>query len=121
MVDVAARTLSDWRWAYDYAGRAIGAEGLYDVSEYVYRLREADALAALIRCAVALRSDRVPKESAAAFIATDARRRDPYLGRSFAWDGARGELSFTASTEKTAERFGGARGSKGVPFPPYPR
>ena len=111
----------NWKWAYNPAGRAVAGEGLYDVSEYVYRVRDADALAALIRCAVGLRSGRVPKESAAEFIATDARCRDPYAARAFAWDAARGELSFTASTEKTAERFGGALGSKRVPFAPYPR
>jgi hypothetical protein len=94
---------------------------VYDVSEYVYRVRDADALAGLIGCAVGLRAGGIAKDSAAGFISSDARCRDPYLARPFAWDAVRGEISFNASTEKTAERFGGAGGSKRVPFAPYAR
>lgn len=109
----------DWTWSYNHAGRRVVSEGHYDVSEYVYRLRDLDALARMMRCAIGLRAAGVPAQAADAFIGREAGCRDPYLARPFAWDAARGELSFTASSETTAQRFSGTEGSKRVFFAAY--
>ena len=112
------RLAPDWRWLYNWTGRALTQEGHYDTSEYIWRLRDGDAFAGLMRCATTLAARKVPREAAAEFIAADAACRDPYGGRGFAWDPARGELSFKAMNEKNAERFGGRSGR--VIFAPYP-
>lgn len=109
----------DWTWLYNYPGKALVTEGVYDVSEYVLRLRDVDALASLLRCATTLRARAIPRESAVGFVAADPACLDPYLGRSFAWNDARAEISFKPGNEKNAERFGGANGR--VTFAPYPR
>lgn len=109
----------DWRWLYNWPGRAVATEIHFDPSEYLWRLRDGDALAALVRCATALRVRKVAVAAAAEFVAAEPACKDPYLARAFAWEGARGELSFKAMNEKSAERFGGANGR--VTFAPYPR
>jgi len=114
-----ARLEKSWRWLYNYPGRAIVAETHYDPSTYVWRLRDGDAFAALMRCAITLRARQVAPEAAGGSIATDPGCVDPHTARPFAWDEAKGELSFKPASKGTAERFGGANGR--VTFAPYPR
>ena len=113
------RLAPDWRWIYNWPGRAITTEIHYDPSEYVWRLRDGDAFAALMRCATLLRSRGIARESAAAFIGADPACVDPYLSRPLAWDEAKSELSFKPANAQNAERFGGANGR--VTFAPYLR
>lgn len=113
------RLAPDWRWIYNWPGRALTTEIHYDQSEYVWRLRDGDALAALMRCSTALRVKGVTRQSAASFIGTEPACVDPLASRPFAWDEAKGELSFKAANAQNALRFGGADGR--VIFAPYPR
>lgn len=113
------RIAPSWRWMYNWSGRAIVAETHYDPSNYLWRLRDGDAFASLMRCATTLRAGNVAPEAAAAFIASNPACIDPFNARAFAWDAASGEISFKAASEGTDERFGGANGR--VTFAPYPR
>ena len=109
----------DWTWAYNFAGRSIVAEESFDASDFAYRLRDVDALARLIRCAVGLRANAIAVASAAAFVSSDPACLDPYLSRPFAWDAGRGELSFKPGFAGNVDRLGGGNGR--VAFAPYPR
>lgn len=108
----------NWTWAYNFAGRSIVAEQSFDASDHVYRLRDADALGGLMRCAVGLRANRIPIASAAGFVSSDPACSDPYLSRPFAWDASRAELSFKPGFAASVDRLGGTKGR--VTFAPYP-
>lgn len=75
----------DWRWLYNWPGRAVATEIHFDPSEYPWRLRDGDALAALMRCATALRVRKVASAAAAEFVAAEPACEDPHLARAFAW------------------------------------
>ena len=107
----------DWTWAYNYTGKSFAAEAPPDHAEYVYRVRDTDALAALIRCVIALRRSETRAEGAAAFVAQSPACRDPY-GGSFAWSPDGGTLSFKPRSPGQVKRFGGS-GDR-VIFAAYP-
>lgn len=109
----------DWKWAFNYPGRSVVAEGAYDVSEYIYRLRDADGLAATLRCVVALRRAGTPREAAAAFVASSPACADPYASAPLRWDAERAEVSFMAGWPRHLERLGGANGR--IRFAAYAR
>jgi hypothetical protein len=111
-------TQVDWTWAYNLPGKGIAAEQAPDLAEYIYRVRDVDALAATIRCVIALRRGGVAMEAAAAFVAASPACRDPY-GGPLGWKAESGELSFRARSPGQAKRFGGA-GDR-VVFAAYPR
>jgi hypothetical protein len=99
-------TTADWKWLYNYPGKAIASESSPDLSEYVYRLRDLDALAALARCVIGLQRTRTGRDAAAAFVTQSKSCRDPY-GGAFEWNPGRAELSFRPRASGQAKRFGG--------------
>lgn len=113
----AERARKDWRWAYNFTGRSLAADGMYDFASYVYRVRDGDALAALVRCVVALRVARVPAESAGAFAASDPGCRDPYTGSGFSWEAQARTRAFKPAEPGSVARLGGSAGL--VRFAPY--
>lgn len=116
--DAARHLEPGWSWAYNFTGHSVVAESPFDPGEYVYRLRDADALTGLVRCAVGLRAKRLPAVSAAAFVSSEPSCRDPYGARAFAWDPVRAELSFKPGFAGNVQRLGGHDGR--VAFAPYP-
>lgn len=108
-----------WRWVQNYHGRALTADSHFDIARYLYRLRDAGALTAMMRCVVRLRAHGIAEASAAGAVAADPACRDPYLARAFAWDPAKAELSFRPQDEPSVERYGGSNGR--VRFAPYAR
>jgi hypothetical protein len=109
----------DWGWFYNYVGHAFVAEQAFDAGDYAYRLRDGDALAALVRCVVALRASTITPEDAPSFVASAPPCRDPYLDRPFSWDGERATVSFKVGWPDNVKRLGGADGR--VIFAPYLR
>jgi len=107
----------DWTWAYNFTGKSVAAEASPPLTEYFYRLRDLDALAAAARCTVALRRRAVAVAAAGDFVASSPACRDPYEGRPLAWDVERGELSFRARSPGQVKRFGGS--GERVAFAPY--
>jgi len=81
-------------------------------------LDPADALAATVRCVIALRRGAVAMGAAASFVATSPACRDPY-GGALEWKAESGELSFRTRSKNQAKRFGGT-GDR-VIFAAYPR
>lgn len=108
----------DWTWAYNFTGRGFVAEARPQFAEYVYRVRDLDALGSLVRCAIRLRRDGVAREAAAAFVASSAECIDPYTRRALEWDAERGEVSYKPRSPGQVKRFGG-RGER-VAFAVYP-
>jgi hypothetical protein len=108
---------SDWTWAYNYAGKGFAAEAIPDLSEYVYRVRDTDALAAVVRCVISLRRAGVPRDSASDHVGRSSSCRDPY-GGALQWDPVALELSFKPRARDQVKRFGG-RGDR-VTFAAYP-
>ena len=108
----------DWTWAYNPAGTGFAAEAMPQLAEYLYRVRDLDALAAAIRCGVALRRSGTTREDAGVFVARSPACLDPYENKPFGWDAARGEVSYKARSPKQVNRFGG-RGDR-VAFAVYP-
>jgi hypothetical protein len=107
----------DWTWLYNPTGKGFARESKPQLAEYVYRVRDLDALASVVRCAIELRRKEVGREAAAAHVAASAACVDPYEGTPLGWDVARGELSFRARSPKQVDRFGG-RGDR-VAFAVY--
>jgi hypothetical protein len=107
----------DWSWAYNPTGRGLVREQKPQLAEYLYRVRDLDALASTLRCAIGLRRAGVPREAAAAHVAVSPACVDPYEARPLGWDAERGELSFRARSPKQVNRFGG-RGDR-VAFAVY--
>jgi len=112
-------TAPDWTWAYNFTGKSVAADASPPLTEYFYRLRDLDALAAVVRCTVALRRAAVAVDAADDFVASSPACRDPYEGRQLAWDRERGELSFRPRSPAQVKRFGGS-GDR-VAFAAYPR
>jgi hypothetical protein len=108
----------DWTWAYNYTGKSLAGESPPDLGEYVYRVRDLEALGALVRCVIALRRPGTSAESAGAFVDRSEACRDPH-GGPFGWDAKSGELSFKARARGQAKRFGGR--DDRVIFAAYPR
>lgn len=107
----------DWTWAYNPTGRGLVREQKPQLAEYVYRVRDLDALASTLRCAIGLRRNGVAREAAAAHVAAAPACVDPYEARPLGWDAERGEISFRARSPKQVSRFGG-RGDR-VSFAAY--
>jgi hypothetical protein len=107
-----------WTWIYNATGKGLVREQKPQLAEYLFRVRDLDALAATIRCVIELRRKAVTREAAAAHVAASPRCIDPYEARPLGWDAARGELSFKARSPKQVIRFGG-RGDR-VAFAVYP-
>jgi hypothetical protein len=108
---------TDWTWAYNFAGKNLVREQKPGLSEYVYRVRDLDALAAVVRCTIALRREGVAREAAAGFVAASPACVDPYEAAPLGWDPGRGELSYRARSPLQVDRFGG-RGDR-VTFAAY--
>jgi hypothetical protein len=108
----------DWTWIYNATGKGLVLEQKPQLAEYVYRVRDLDALASVIRCTVELRRRGIAREAAAAHMATSPACLDPYESRPLGWDAERGEISFRARAPKQVARFGG-RGDR-VTFAAYP-
>lgn len=109
---------ADWTWAYNFIGKSVAAEQAPDLAEYVYRVRDIDALAATIRCVIALRRQGIDAGAAGAFVAGSAACRDPYGGQ-LAWVADTGALSFKPRSPGQVKRLGGT-GDR-VIFAAYPR
>ena len=99
-----------WTWAHNFTGRAFVAEARPQLAEYVYRVRDLDALAAITRCAIVLRRDGVARDAVQARIASSPECVDPHVRRAAGWDADRGELSFKAMSPGQVKRFGGRDG-----------
>lgn len=97
----------DWTWAYNYMGKAFTAESPPDLGEYVYRVRDLDALAAIARCTIALRRAQVASDAAGSFVSSSPACRDPY-GGALAWDAGARDLSFKPRSPGQVKRFGGS-------------
>jgi hypothetical protein len=107
----------DWTWIYNLTGKGLVREQKPRLAEYVYRVRDLDALASVTRCAIELRRKGVAREAAAAHVAASPVCVDPYEGKPLGWDVERGEVSFKARSPKQVNRFGG-RGDR-VAFAAY--
>jgi hypothetical protein len=107
-----------WSWLYNFAGKGLVREQKPQLAEYLYRVRDLDALAATIRCTIELRRHGVAREAAAAHVAASPACIDPYEGKPLGWDDGRGELSYRARSPKQVSRFGG-RGDR-VTFAVFP-
>jgi hypothetical protein len=108
----------DWTWVYNFAGKGLVSEQKPQLAEYLYRVRDLDALASVIRCAIELRRQAVTREAAAPHVAQSPACIDPYEGVPLGWDDARGELSYKARSPKQVSRFGGRDGR--VAFAVFP-
>ena len=97
----------DWTWIYNPTGKALVREQKPELAEYLYRVRDLDALASTIRCAIDLRRRAIPREAAAAHVAASPMCIDPYEAGPLGWDEERGELSYKARAPKQVNRFGG--------------
>ena len=96
----------DITWLYNYSGKSYTAEAPPDLGEYLYRVRDLDALAAVVRCVVALQRSGTGASAAGAYVASSASCRNPY-GGALGWDEATRELSFKARSTGQVKRFGG--------------
>jgi len=103
----------DWRWIYNYTGRRYAGEGRLQAAEYVYRLRDLDALTATMRCVIALHRQTATPAAAGAVVASSPACTDPYEGRPLSWDAQAAELSFRARSPGQVSRLGG-RGDRVV-------
>jgi len=117
--EVRRHARADWTWAYNPTGKAVAVEASPPLTEYFYRLRDLDALAAVVRCTTALRRAAVAVDAAGGFVASSPACGDPYEGRPLTWDRERGELSYRARSPGQVQRFGGS-GDR-VAFAAYPR
>lgn len=117
--EVRRQARADWTWAYNPTGKAVAVEATPPLTEYFYRLRDLDALASTVRCAVALHRGAVAIDSVQDFVASSPACRDPYEGRPLAWDRERGELSFQPRSPGQVKRFGGS--GERVAFAAYRR
>jgi hypothetical protein len=108
----------DWTWFYNPAGKSIVATGAIDISPYVLRIRDVDALARLACATISIRQHRISPDGVAEHLAkTEPGCGDPYTGRPMAWDSAKGQLWYAPRWPGSAERFGGGAGR--IAMAPY--
>lgn len=106
-----AREPRFWEYAYNPIGRILLASGRPDISGYLLRIHDTDALMRMVALRLEYIVRAVPAHDAGGFLAVaPARFHDPYTGTPFRWEEARMRLSFEAQGDNI-ERF--ARGVEG--------
>jgi hypothetical protein len=99
-----------WRWIYNPAGRGVASESSPDLSTYIVRPRDIDAITRAVCTQVQARRQGISAGDMPGFLAgTGARCANPYTEKPFDWDPATGQLWFKPGAERTAQMGIGGR------------